>query len=342
MHVTIRRATTDDAEALRHYLAALTSERLPTLFERTRAPTSDEERAYLADLGRTPGSFALVAVTAGGDVVGMLDVHRHERPQMAHGAAFGMSVAAEARNQGIGSRLLTAMLDELQREGMVHRIELEVFATNPAIRLYERFGFEVEGRRRGAVVVDGEATDLVLMARTVGGTLRNGTRPGGANDRAPATAARARPAERSPVRDDRDVIRWRLHLAAPPSRVYWFLASDEGRASYWAERAVEVDGAIDFEFVNGTVATAPITIREPGHRFGLTYFGARVVFELEATDEGGTDLTLVTDGFSSDDREALYAGWLNVLLPLKAAVDHGIDLRNHDPSRTWDEGWVDQ
>jgi hypothetical protein len=30
-----------------------------------------------------------------------------------------------------------------------------------------------------------------------------------------------------------------------------------------------------------------------------------------------------------------------VLLALKAAVDHGIDLRNHDPRRTWDRGYAD-
>ncbi len=36
------------------------------------------------------------------------------------------------------------------------------------------------------------------------------------------------------------------------------------------------------------------------------------------------------------------ARWLNVLLPLKAFVDHGVDLRSHDPTRTWDDGYVDQ
>jgi hypothetical protein len=38
----------------------------------------------------------------------------------------------------------------------------------------------------------------------------------------------------------------------------------------------------------------------------------------------------------------VHAGWLNVLFPLKAYVAHGVDLRNHDPRRTWDEGYADQ
>lgn len=32
---------------------------------------------------------------------------------------------------------------------------------------------------------------------------------------------------------------------------------------------------------------------------------------------------------------------MSVLLNMKAAVDFGIDLRSHDLSRTWLEGYVD-
>ncbi|MDZ4064392.1 MAG: GNAT family N-acetyltransferase, partial [Coriobacteriia bacterium] len=48
----------------------------------------------------------------------------------------------------------------------VHRIEIEAFANNPdVVRLYERLGFEHEGRREGAVVVDGKYVDVVLLAK---------------------------------------------------------------------------------------------------------------------------------------------------------------------------------
>ena len=35
------------------------------------------------------------------------------------------------------------------------------------------------------------------------------------------------------------------------------------------------------------------------------------------------------------------AGWVSVLLALKAAVDFAVDLRNRDPDRTWEDGYVD-
>jgi hypothetical protein len=34
-------------------------------------------------------------------------------------------------------------------------------------------------------------------------------------------------------------------------------------------------------------------------------------------------------------------GWIQVMLCLKAAVDHNVDLRNHDPSRTWATGFCE-
>jgi uncharacterized protein YndB with AHSA1/START domain len=77
-------------------------------------------------------------------------------------------------------------------------------------------------------------------------------------------------------------IRWRMHLPAPPERVYAALDSDEGRASFWAESAVETAGQIEFRFINGYGCRSHVLERQRPH------------------------------------------------------------LRNHDPRRTWDDGYADQ
>ena len=52
------------------------------------------------------------------------------------------------RGQGLGRRLAEAVLGQLRQTGAVRRVDLEVRADNaPAIGLYERLGFIVEGRR---------------------------------------------------------------------------------------------------------------------------------------------------------------------------------------------------
>jgi RimJ/RimL family protein N-acetyltransferase len=73
-------------------------------------------------------------------------------------------VAADRRGQGIGRGLLEAAVD-WARAADVTKLELHVFPWNePAIRLYERFGFEREGVRRGHYRRAGEEVDAILMA----------------------------------------------------------------------------------------------------------------------------------------------------------------------------------
>jgi len=44
--------------------------------------------------------------------------------------------------------------------------------------------------------------------------------------------------------DDPNTIQWRLHLKSPIEKVYQALSTDSGRASFWAESAIERDDSI--------------------------------------------------------------------------------------------------
>ena len=136
-------------------------------------------------------------------------------------------------------------------------------------------------------------------------------------------------------------IRWKIHVPAPPAAVYQALASDEGRASFWAERAVEKEGAIHFEFSNGATHRSRILAREPARFFSIEYFGGPASFLLSEDGRGGTDLSLVHEGVSREEWIETHAGWLNVLFPLKAYLAFGNDLRKHDRARSWVEGYAD-
>ena len=61
---------------------------------------------------------------------------------------------------------MQALIDYADQWGHVLRIELTVFADNTrAIALYERFGFEHEGRQRGYALRHGVYSDVLAMAR---------------------------------------------------------------------------------------------------------------------------------------------------------------------------------
>ena len=120
------------------------------------------------------------------------------------------------------------------------------------------------------------------------------------------------------------------------------LTTDSGRACFWAESTRESDGEIWFTFVHGEVGPCPVRTSDRPHRFELVYFGHDVRFDLEPDGRGGTDLTLSTWGFDEAERDDVLPGWLNVLFPLKGHLDFGVDLRNHDPDRSWKQRYVDQ
>jgi len=137
-------------------------------------------------------------------------------------------------------------------------------------------------------------------------------------------------------------IAWRCHLRSAPEAVYEMLDTAEGRERFWAAAAPEVGGAVEFRFSNGQTLTSKIVKRDPGKLFQLRYFnGSTVTFVLRSDGAGGTELTLTEEAFAPEDVLENLAGWISVLLGLKAAVDFRIDLRNHRPGCTWESGFVD-
>lgn len=141
---------------------------------------------------------------------------------------------------------------------------------------------------------------------------------------------------------DPGVIRWRMYFRSSPDAVFRALATAEGRSAFWAESAVEEDGVIHFTVPGNLESRGPILKREEPHCFVTEYFGWTVQFDLHPDPAGpGTDLEMTCRGVAAEDRAEVIAGWVSVLMAMKAAVDHGIDLRNHDPARTWWQGYAD-
>ncbi len=121
-----------------------------------RAVEGDNSVLYLAD--------------AGGSIVGSI------YGSVSGGVVdLGMFVVGGHRGGGIGSALLEALID-WARAQQAHKISLAVWPTNhPAIGLYARYGFRVEGtrrrhyRRRSGALWDATWMGLILDHDTTGG-----------------------------------------------------------------------------------------------------------------------------------------------------------------------------
>ncbi|MEZ2219125.1 GNAT family N-acetyltransferase [Rhizobium sp. RCC_161_2] len=157
--VEIRAARPSDAESIA-LIANLPGFRAGTL--RLPFQSIEQTREWLEK--PAPDATNLVAVVAG-QVVGNAGLRRHSGRQV-HTGHLGMGVHDEFVGCGIGSKLLAALIDTADNWLAIKRLELTVYVDNKsAIGLYEKFGFETEGRLKAFAFRNGEYVDAFTMAR---------------------------------------------------------------------------------------------------------------------------------------------------------------------------------
>ena len=124
--------------------------------------TTDAERTEW--IRQSPTVRTLVAVLDG-EPVGLLGLVIHQR-RRSHVGSLGMAVRRDLQGKGIGRLLMSAAVDLADNWYNLRRLELEVYTDNTAaIRLYQSFGFEVEGTMRAFGFRLGQYADAYKMAR---------------------------------------------------------------------------------------------------------------------------------------------------------------------------------
>jgi hypothetical protein len=137
-------------------------------------------------------------------------------------------------------------------------------------------------------------------------------------------------------------VEWKIHLRSHREKVFEFLTTDKGRSLFWAEFTVEEKGVIHFVFPSGQEYKSVIVEKNHPDTFAIEYFHSLVIFHLTSFHgEHGTDLQLINKNIPIEEHDQVTTGWISVLLSLKAAVDFGVDLRNHNPMKCWKQKYVD-
>lgn len=158
--IEIRPTEVDDAQAFHEIL-------LDTAICRTTLQLPSQEISKVRDRLKDskPWLHRFTAV-ADGEIVGSIAMVQDQSPGHTHIARIGMKVHKDYWGIGIGSRLMQEVTDLADNWLSTARIELDVNTDNPAgIRLYEKFGFTIEGTKRFHSYGDGRWADSFFMAR---------------------------------------------------------------------------------------------------------------------------------------------------------------------------------
>ena len=165
MVFTIRPVCLGDAKGineLRH---------MPGVFENILGIPSERIKRtedYILNMDNNTHQFVAIMTDESGSekVIGTAGLSVFANNRLRHSASIGIVVHRDYQGNGVGRRLMEALLDIADNWLMLVRVELSVFIDNQkAIGLYKKLGFEIEGTKRKAGIRGGLYVDEYIMAR---------------------------------------------------------------------------------------------------------------------------------------------------------------------------------
>lgn len=111
----------------------------------------------------------VITATLDEEPVGIANLYLQSFQKISHQSLFAIIVKKDCQGKGIGTALLTELI-EIAKRKEIELLHLEVYEGNPAIRLYERLGFERFGEEKNFIKEDGKYFSKILMQKWLGPT----------------------------------------------------------------------------------------------------------------------------------------------------------------------------
>lgn len=164
--INIRLLNQDDAAIFRALRLKAIVE-APSAFTESITEITNKSVADCADQLQShgKGDFVLGAFDDNNHLVGMVGFYRAMHDKQSHrGTLWGIYVAPEGRQQGIGGALITAAIEHAKKLPAMSNITLCVTSSNElAKRFYESKGFCAFGTEQRALKIDGVYFDETAM-----------------------------------------------------------------------------------------------------------------------------------------------------------------------------------
>lgn len=106
-----------------------------------------------------------LTVVKDGVPCGIATLYLQPYRKLAHQCEFGIIVGQGYRNMGIGSYLMNSIMHLAKEKFKIELLHLQVYAENPAMNLYTRFGFTEFGRQNSWIKEGDRYVGRVFMER---------------------------------------------------------------------------------------------------------------------------------------------------------------------------------
>ncbi len=163
----LRLADVDDADRVLSLFTAVVNEEIYLATSPVELNMTVSDQAEIIRYHRTNHNSVFFIGQIGKELAGFCSVCGGSLLRSQHVAELQLHVHPEMRAGGVGSALLESTLSWARTHAVLRKIRLSVFSDNqPALALYQKFGFEIEGRGIGDFQEqDGRLRDRLLMGK---------------------------------------------------------------------------------------------------------------------------------------------------------------------------------
>lgn len=164
LELVLREPEKEDASAILGYLKIVGGESDNLLFGKDGIPiTGEQEEKFIEEINKDTDALMVLGEVKG-EIVSVASLVTPKRARIAHNAEIALSVRKDCWNQGVGSAVMTELIDFARRHPVIRNIHLGVKKENEAaIHLYEKMGFVMTGSHKDYFQIDGIFYDLILM-----------------------------------------------------------------------------------------------------------------------------------------------------------------------------------
>jgi len=162
--LTIRKAKKEDAQEIINYLKKVGAESNNLLFGAEGLPYTVEQEASMIEKINSSTSSALLVGILDNKIICIGSLSSPQRERIAHQGDLALSVLKEFWGIGVGSCIMSELINFAKNSGKITVLHLGVRSDNAnAITLYKKFGFEEIGLYRKFAKIDGVYYDDFLM-----------------------------------------------------------------------------------------------------------------------------------------------------------------------------------
>lgn len=167
--IVIRHCRRDDVERLLTFINTLSAEQTYITFQGEQVSLEEESRYVEGFIEKAVAHKAVkLLVFHAEELIGVADIITKEKVE-SHIGIFGITLAKEWRNKGIGSFLMKTVINEAKKNiPQLQIVTLGVFGNNCfAKKLYEKIGFKEFGMLPKGIQHKGELVDHIWMYKTI-------------------------------------------------------------------------------------------------------------------------------------------------------------------------------